>query len=69
MTDNVILISMIEDRSNTNDIYRYDLGSRRLTNLTNTPHLSEYHPDWIPDSAYDVSPEEKKNNRLGNDQK
>lgn len=29
------------------DIYRYDLNSRRVTNLTNLPMGHAYHPDWI----------------------
>ena len=37
------------------DIYRYDLGTDTITNLTNSPG-HDYGQDWIRDSIYDVSP-------------
>ncbi len=40
------------------NIYRYDLGSRRLTNLTNLTKEYAYHPHWI-EGTLAVSPLEK----------
>ncbi|MDE0396992.1 MAG: hypothetical protein OXL96_04215 [Candidatus Poribacteria bacterium] len=38
-----------------NDIYRYDIATDTLINLTNTPNLNEYNPHWISDNALDIS--------------
>ena len=38
-----------------NDIYRYDIATDTLINLTNTPNLNEYNPHWISDNALGVS--------------
>ena len=66
MEDDVILLSMIDDKSDKYDIYRYHIGDDTVINLTNTPNMSEYHPDWISDTALDISPKEK-NKILGTD--
>ncbi len=46
------------------DIYRYDLGSRQLTNLTNLPKGNALYPHWVAGSLA-VSPLEKLTVRWG----
>ncbi len=46
------------------DIYRYNLATDEMTNLTNFPG-SDYAPDWINDSVLDVSPADKKSTTWG----
>ncbi len=55
MGDDAVLFSMIEDASDHYDLYRYEIRSKTLTNLTNTPNLNEYNPHWVSDAVLDVS--------------
>ena len=48
--DRTVLLSLKDDLvipTASYDIYRYDLDSRRLTNLTKQP-ADDYHPHWYP---------------------
>ena len=60
MGDDSIIVSAIDDKSDTYDIYRYDIATDRFINLTNTPNLNEYNPHWISDNVLDVSVSKKK---------
>ena len=42
------------------DIYRYHLVTGEIVNLTNTPAVDDYGPDWIDDDVLSVSPKGKK---------
>ena len=59
MGDDALIISAKDDKSRKYDIYRYDIATESLLNLTNTPNLNEYNPHWIRDSALDVPLEGK----------
>ncbi len=39
-------------QNNDFDIFIYDLVNDKLTRLTQTPHIREYHPVWSPDSEW-----------------
>lgn len=64
--DQTVLLAIKDDwtvATSTYDIYRYDLGSRALTNLTN--HASnDYQPHWI-DGSLAVFPLDKLTVRWG----
>ncbi len=60
MGDDGIIVSAIDEKSQKYDIYRYDIATDALLNLTNTPNLNEYNPHWIRDAALDVSVKKKK---------
>ncbi len=57
---NAVLIAAEEYgvRDGQVDIYRYDLSTHTITNLTNSPG-DDYGQDWIPDRIYDVAPASK----------
>lgn len=55
-----ILLSAGEEKSDNPDIYRYHIPSDRVVNLTNTPEIRELSPRWIDDNARDVSSAGKK---------
>ncbi|MDE0084141.1 MAG: hypothetical protein OXU23_00390 [Candidatus Poribacteria bacterium] len=44
------------------EIYRYDLVTGKIVNLTNTPAVDDSQPDWIDDDVLSVSPKDKKSN-------
>ncbi len=48
--DKTVLLSMKADYTDERavyDIYRYDLDTRKLTNLTKNSYGGDYHPHWI----------------------
>ncbi len=55
-----LLISAKPPNADTHDIYRYHLVTGEMVNLTNTPAVDDYGPDWIDDDVLSVSPKEKK---------
>ncbi len=63
--DRTVLLSLKEDytdEASTYDIYRYDLDTRKLKNLTNYPQESDHDPHWIEDPLT-VFPQEKLSTR------
>ena len=54
---NAVLIAAeeLDSPDRQRDIYRYDLATDTITNLTNSPG-HDYGQDWIRDSIYSVSP-------------
>lgn len=63
--DRTVLLSLKEDytdETSTYDIYRYDLDTRKLTNLTNHPLSGDYDPHWI-EGSLTVSPQQKLTTR------
>ncbi len=65
MGEESIIVSAIEDKSDKYDIYRYDIATDSLINLTNTPNLNEYNPHWISDAVLSVTPLGLKKTQLG----
>ncbi len=55
-----LLISAKPPNSDTHDIYRYHLFTGEMVNLTNTPAVDDYGPDWISDDVLSVTPQGKK---------
>ena len=64
MSENQVLFSAAEGLDATTDIYRYDLLSGSITNLTNTPEDFDDSMHWIA-GPLDVSPNEKQNSTWG----
>ena len=63
--DRTVLLSMEEDYTDetvSDDIYRYDLDTRKLTNLTNYPQENDLEPHWI-EGPLTVFPQEKLSTR------
>ena len=50
----LIAAQELDSPDRQSDIYRYDLVTDEITNLTNSPG-HDYWPDWIRDSLYDVA--------------
>jgi len=50
--------------SNNRDIYEIDLESGEITNLTNTPNITEYHPHYSYDGSKIVYSTNKENDSL-----
>ena len=65
--DRTVLLSMTVDwtdpKSNF-EIYRYELETRKRTNLTNQPG-GDYRPHWISDQTFSVTPQGKKKVQWG----
>ncbi len=55
-----LLISAKPPNAEKHDIYRYHLVTGEIVNLTNTPAVDDYGPDWIDDDVLSVSPKDKK---------
>ena len=55
-----LLISAKPPNADTHDIYRYHLFTGEMVNLTNTPAVDDYGPDWISDDVLSVTPQGKK---------
>ncbi len=55
-----LLISAKPPNAEKHDLYRYHLVTGELVNLTNTPAVDDYGPDWIDDDVLSVSPVGKK---------
>ena len=55
-----LLISAKPPNADTHDIYRYHLFTGEMVNLTNTPAVNDYGPDWISDDVLSVTPQGKK---------
>ena len=47
------------------DIYKYDLVTGEIVNLTNNPNVDDFSIDWISDDVLPVSPKGKKKVTLG----
>ncbi len=60
MGSKYLLISAKPPNAETHDIYRYHLVTGEIVNLTNTPAVDDYGPDWIDDDVLSVSPKDKK---------
>ncbi len=54
--DRTVLLSYKE--SDARNIYRYDLNSRKMTQLTDFPLGHAYFPDWV-EGSLSVSPQYK----------
>ena len=64
--DHNVLLSMNDnkiDPASNYDIYKYNIASRKLTNLTNHPN-NDYHPHWI-EGYHAVSPQDKLTTQWG----
>lgn len=55
-----LLISAKPPNAKKHDIYRYHLVTGEIVNLTNTPAVDDYGPDWIDDDVLPVTPQDKK---------
>ncbi len=55
-----LLISAKPPNTEKHDIYRYHLVTGEMVNLTNTPAVDDYGPDWIDDDVLSVTPQDKK---------
>ena len=55
-----LLISAKPPNADTHDLYRYHLVTGEMVNLTNTPAVDDYGPDWIDDDVLSVTPKDKK---------
>ena len=60
MGSKYLLISAKPPNAETHDIYRYHLVTGEIVNLTNTPAVNDYSPDWIDDDVLSVTPQGKK---------
>ena len=57
-----LLIAAKPSHPDRYDIYRYHRVTGEIVNLTNTPDVDDYAPDWIDDNVLSVSPKDKKSN-------
>ena len=55
-----LLISAKPPGAEKYDLYRYHLVTGEIVNLTNTPAVNDYGPDWIDDAVLSVTPQGKK---------
>ncbi len=55
-----LLISAKPPGAEKYDLYRYHLVTGEIVNLTNTPAVNDYGPDWIDDAVLSVTPQSKK---------
>ena len=55
-----LLISAKPPNAEKHDIYRYHLFTGEIVNLTNTPAVDDYGPDWIDDDVLSVTLKGKK---------
>jgi len=55
-----LLISAKPPSAEKHDLYRYHLVTGEIVNLTNTPAVDDYCPDWIDDAVLSVTPQGKK---------
>ena len=55
-----LLISAKPPSAKKYDLYRYHLVTGEIVNLTNTPAVDDYCPDWIDDAVLSVTPQGKK---------
>ena len=55
-----LLISAKPPNAEKHDLYRYHRVTGEIVNLTNTPAINDYSPDWIDDAVLSVTPQGKK---------